>query len=372
MAELHVVTGGAGYFGSVLVSRLRAAGLRVRIFDINPAERSQEVDAVRGDVRDIQAVQQALAGATVVHHNVAMVPLAKDKSAFDSVNRNGTRNVLEAALAIGARKLVVMSSSAVFGVPERNPVDDSTVPRPLEDYGRAKLAAEQLCHEYAARGLDVTVVRPRTIVGHGRLGIMQILFEWVRQGKNVPVFGRGDNLYQFVHADDLADAVLRAAERTGPTTYNVGAERFGSMRETLEGLVRHANTGSRVVRVPQAPAVRMMRWTSRLGISPLGAYHWLMYGQAMYFDIERTKRELDWAPRHDNVSMFCESYDWYLRHRDEVLSRREASHHSSAVRQGVLRAVSLGLSLVPALPSRRSCAGGSARSPRVCEFVDRP
>jgi hypothetical protein len=117
------------------------------------------------------------------------------------------------------------------------------------------------------------------------------------------------------------------------------------MRETLEGLVRHAATGSRVVSVPMAPAVAMMNLTSRAGLSPLGAYHSLMYGRSMYFDIERTKRELDWAPRHDNVSMFCDSYDWYLRHREEVLGRTGASHHRSPVRQGLLRAVAWGLSL---------------------------
>jgi nucleoside-diphosphate-sugar epimerase len=346
MSELHLVTGGAGYFGTILVERIRATGARVRIFDINDAdERAADVEMVRGDIRDAEAVRRAVQGAAVVHHNVAMVPLAKDRAAFWSVNCDGTRNLLEAAAAAKVRKVVHMSSSAVFGVPDRNPVDDATVPRPLEDYGRAKLAAEDLCREYVARGLDVTVVRPRTIMGHGRLGVMQILFEWVRQGQNIPVLGRGDNLYQFVHADDLADAAMKAAERPSPATYNVGASEFGTMRETLEGLVRHASTGSRVVGVPARPAVALMKLTSLAGLSPLGAYHWLMYGQSMYFDLERTKRELAYRPKYGNVAMFCDSYDWYLRHRAEVLSRHGASHHRSPVKQGVLRAVGWGLSL---------------------------
>jgi nucleoside-diphosphate-sugar epimerase len=348
MSELHLVTGGAGYFGTLLVARLRGAGLSVRIFDINHAdERPKGIEIIRGDIRDPVAVRRAVEGATVVHHNVAMVPLAKDKAAFWSVNRDGTRHLLEAALAAKVRKVVSMSSSAIFGAPDRNPVDDSTRPRPEEEYGRAKLAAEQLCHDFVSRGLDVTIIRPRTIMGHGRLGIMQILFEWVRRGNNVPVLGRGDNVYQFVHADDLADAAMKAAERPGPATYNVGAERFGTMRETLEGLVRHADTGSRVVSVPMAPAVALMRATSRTGVSPLGAYHSLMYGRAMYFDLARTKRELGWSARFGNVEMFCESYDWYLQHRDEVLARHGASQHRSPVRQGVLRAVSWALTLAP-------------------------
>ncbi|HEV7558793.1 MAG TPA: NAD-dependent epimerase/dehydratase family protein [Kofleriaceae bacterium] len=341
---MNLVTGGAGYFGTVLVDKLVAAGEAVRIFDINEAiDRPAGVDMVVGDIRDAAAVRRACEGVSVVHHNVAMVPLAKDKAAFWSVNRDGTKNLLEAALAARVSKVVHMSSSAIFGAPDRNPVDDDTPPRPQEDYGRAKLAAEALCHDHAARGLDITIIRPRTIMGHGRLGIMQILFEWIYQGNNIPVLGKGDNVYQFVHADDLAAAALAAAKRPTPATYNVGAGEFGTMRETLEALVAHARTGSRVVSVPASPAVAMMNVTSRLGISPLGAYHALMYGRSMYFDLTRTKRELGWSPRYSNIEMFVASYDWYVAHRAEVLGRHDMSHHRSPVRQGVLRAVSVGL-----------------------------
>jgi nucleoside-diphosphate-sugar epimerase len=274
---------------------------------------------------------------------VALVPLAKDKAAFWAVNEGGTRNLLQASLDAGVRKVVNTSSSAVFGVPERNPVTETMAPTPLEDYGRAKLAGEHLCAEFAERGLDVSVIRPRTIMGHGRLGIMQMLFEWVRLGRNIPVLGGGNNVYQFVHADDLADACIRAAARPGPRTYNVGAERFGTMRETLEGLLRHAGTGSRVRSVPMLPAVWGMQLTSTLGLSPLGPYHALMYGRSMYFDIAKSKRVLGYEPKYSNEEMFCHSYDWYVAHRAEVYGRVHASHHSSTVKQGVLRWVSRAL-----------------------------
>lgn len=345
MSGVHLVTGGAGYFGTLLVEALVREGKRVRILDIHDAELPAGVEKVRADIRDAAAVERACEGVEVIHHNVALVPLAKDRDAFFAVNEGGTKNMLDAARRKKVRKVVSVSSSAVFGAPARNPVDDDTPLAPGEDYGRAKLAAEELCRRYAREGLDVTIVRPRTIMGHGRLGIMQILFEWVSQGRNIPVLGRGDNLYQFVHADDLASACLKAAERPCPATYNVGAESFGTMRETLEALCRHARTGSRVVSVPTAPAVSMMKMTSRLGLSPLGAYHALMYGRTMYFDLSRTKRELEWSARSSNEEMFADSYDWYLRHRGEVLGRTGASHHRSPVKQGVLAAVSLALSV---------------------------
>jgi nucleoside-diphosphate-sugar epimerase len=296
----------------------------------------------------------------VIHHNVAQVPLAKDRRLFESVNVGGTENVLTAALAAGVRKVVYTSSSAVFGVPASNPVTEQTPPRPAEAYGRAKLRGEDLCLEYAGRGLDVSIVRPRTILGHGRLGIFQILFEWVRTGRNVPVLGGGWNVYQFVHADDLADACIRAGNRPAgsgsPAVYNCGTDRYGTMRQALEALCAHAGTGSRVRSVPAAPAVLAMRVAGGLRVSPLGAYHWLMYGRSMYFDITKARDELGWRPKYSNKEMMIESYDWYLVNRERAYTGaggHAASHHRSAVKQGVLRAASWLLS-VP--PTRRAAA----------------
>jgi len=338
---VDLVTGGAGFFGGVLVRRLFAQGRTVRILDLNRYEDPPiGLAVVQADIRNAAAVARACAGVDTVYHNVAQVPLAKDRQAFWSVNEGGTRILLDACLAAGVRKVVHTSSSAVFGVPAHNPVDESTVPHPGEEYGRAKLAAEQICQQFVARGLDLTIIRPRTIMGHGRLGIMQILFEWVRQGRNVPVLGRGDNLYQFIHSDDLADACVRAAGRVGPELFNVGAERFGTMRETLEILTRHAGTGSRVVSVPMWPAVAAMTLTSRARLSPLGAYHALMYGRSMYFDVSKIRSLLGWSSRYSNGEMFCQSYDWYRAHREQVMARTSGSPHTSAVRQGVLRWVS--------------------------------
>jgi nucleoside-diphosphate-sugar epimerase len=178
---------------------------------------------------------------------------------------------------------------------------------------------------------------PRTILGHGRLGIFQILFEWIRQGYNVPVLGRGDNLYQFVHADDLAEACVLAGGRSGPAIYNCGAERFGTMREGLESLCARAGTGSRVKSVPMGLAVAGMKITSALGLSPLGPYHSLMYGRSLYFDITKATTELGWRPRYSNDEMLFESYRWYLEHREEIARAHGASHHRSPVKQGVLK-----------------------------------
>jgi len=271
-APLALITGGSGYFGSLLRDRLRHRGQAVRIFDLVDAnDRPRDVDFIQGDIRDPGSVGAAVKDCDLIFHCVAQVPLAKDKKLFESVNIDGTRNLLDAATTNRSRKVIYVSSSAVFGAPKSNPVTEQTPPSPGEAYGRAKWKGETLCGEFVQRGLDVTIIRPRTIMGHGRLGIFQILFEWIREGYNVPVLGRGDNVYQFVHADDLADACILAAEKKGATVYNCGAAKFNTMREVLDSLCAHAKTGSRVRSVPMAPAVLFMKLTSLSGLSPLGA-----------------------------------------------------------------------------------------------------
>ena len=333
MGRTILVTGGAGYFGTVLSERARARGDRVRVLDLNaPAATDGTIEFVVGDVRDQARVRAACDGVDVVFHNVAQVPLARDRALFESVNVAGTANVLVAARDANVAKVVHTSSSAVFGVPESNPVREDAPCRPVEAYGRAKLRAEELCHEAArTSGLDVTIVRPRTILGHGRLAI---LFDFVAHGSAVYVLGSGDNRYQLVHADDLADACLRAGDRPGPTTYNVGALEFGTMRDTVQALVDHAGTGSTVRSLPVTPAKVAMRALASVGLAPFAPYHWLLYGESLYFDVTRARTELGWEPRHSNASMLIESYDWYLAHRDELESG--GSHHQSPVRLGVL------------------------------------
>jgi nucleoside-diphosphate-sugar epimerase len=333
-----LVTGGAGYFGELLAQKLLARGDNVRILDIHlPAAHHPGIEVIQADIRDHHAVVAACKGVDVVFHNAAQVAMAKNRALFWSVNRDGTKNLLESCLRQAVRKVIYTSSSAVYGVPKSNPVTEEIVPTPVEEYGRAKLAGENLCREYALKGLDVSIVRPCTILGHGRLGIFQILFEWIREGKNIPVFNEGKNVYQFVQADDFADACIRASNLQGAEDFNCGTDRFSTMRETLEHLCRHAGGRSKVRSLPMWPVVAAMNLSAALGISPLAAYHASMYGRSLYFDISKARAKLGWVPRYSNKEMFVQSYEWYLANRAGVLAGTDSSQHRSAVNQGVLK-----------------------------------
>jgi nucleoside-diphosphate-sugar epimerase len=342
-----LVTGGSGYFGSVLVRRLVAAGHQVRVLDLNDADdRPADVDLVRGDIRDRDVVARAVDGCDIVFNNVAQVPLARDDHLLRTVNVDGTVLLLNEAARLGVGKVVHTSSSAVFGVPTVNPVLPSTVPSPIEAYGHAKLAAEWACLDAVTKGLDVTIIRPRTILGHGRLGIFGILFDWVADGADIFVLGAGDNRYQFVHADDLAEVCLLAAGVPGAAVFNAGTDRFGTMRESLESLCAHAGTRSKVRSLPAEPAAALMRLAAATHLAPFAPYHWMMYSKSLWFDIDHVREALGWQPQWSNEEMLADSYDWFVRNRaDTDLQGR--SHHRTIARQGALRILKSATKLLP-------------------------
>ncbi len=341
-----LVTGGSGYFGSLLVDTLVARGDTVRVLDISDAaDRPAGVGFVHGDIRDPAAVAEAVGGCDVVYHNVAQVPLAKDPDLLRTVNVDGTRTLLAAAKQAGVGKIVHTSSSAVFGVPDSNPVMPTTVPKPQEAYGHAKLAAEWACLDACRAGLDVSIVRPRTILGHGRLGIFGILFDWIADGADPIVLGNGSNRYQFVHAEDLAAACIAAASVSGPGVFNIGTDRFGTMFEALDRLCTYAGTGATVRRLPAGPTSLAMRASAALHLTPFAPYHWLMYSKSMWFDIDHAREQLGWQPKWSTDEMFRQSYDWYVAHRAE--SVRGVSQHRRSTRQGALAALKHATRLLP-------------------------
>jgi nucleoside-diphosphate-sugar epimerase len=232
-----------------------------------------------------------------------------------------------------------MSSSAIFGAPKSCPILPTTPPAPVEIYGRAKLAGEEAVREICtAANVPLFVIRPRTILGEGRLGIFQILFAWIAEGRSVYVIGSGDVAFQFVHAADLMDAYMLVIERGKPGSYNVGTDRFGTMREALETLIDYAGTGSRVRSLPVAPTIAALRILDCLKLSPLAPWHYLTYHKAFHFDVAPLV-DLGWKPRFSNDEMLRESYDWFLAHANDTASSKGASPHRLPVPERVLRLI---------------------------------
>jgi nucleoside-diphosphate-sugar epimerase len=333
----HLVTGGSGFLGNLIARRLHSRGEQVRILDIwEDTTRPREIEFVQCDIRDAERVAAAMRDIELVHHNVALVPLTKAGKDFWAINVEGSRIAAEQAALAGVKMFIHMSSSAIFGAPETCPVSSDSPMRPAEVYGRAKLAGELAVREICRRAhTPLIVIRPRTILGEGRLGIFQILFQWIKENRKIYVIGDGNQRFQFVHAHDLMDAYLLAMDAGKPGVYNVGTDRFGTLREALERLIGYAGSASRIAGLPPALAINTLRVLDWLGLSPLAPWHYLTYHKAFYFDVQPLL-QLGWKPRYSNDEMFRETYNWFLQNQGRLETEAAASPHRSKVRQGFL------------------------------------
>jgi len=333
----HLITGGSGFIGTLIARRLRDRGDRVRIIDVrDDASRPADIEFVQGSVTDRDAVARAMRGADIVHHNAALVAQSAAGRRYWDVNLTGTQTVAEEAARSGVRGIIHLSTTAVFGLPPHGPITSATVPAPIEDYGKSKLAGEQAMQAVCERaGIPLLTIRPRVTLGAGRLGIFQILFEWIRDGRSVYVIGDGQQKQQFIHVSDLTDFYMFALERGVSGTFNVGTDRFGTLREDLEALILHAGSASRVRGLPVWPAIQALRLLHAAHLSPLTPWHYRTYHRDTYFDTEPLTA-LGWKPRYSNLDMLTESYDWYLANQQ---AGDDASPHRSNLGQGFLRVI---------------------------------
>ncbi|TMK70366.1 MAG: NAD-dependent epimerase/dehydratase family protein [Actinobacteria bacterium] len=314
---LWAISGGAGFLGLQLARRLLADGHSVRTLDVVPlddAELEAAVDEVRGDVREVRDVRRLVDGADIVVHAAAALPIQASRAAIRSVNVGGTENMLVAARDAGARRVVFISSTAVYGVPEKHPIEEDDPLVGVGWYGESKIDAEALCRVSA---VETTIVRPKTFIGPERLGVFEILFDWIREGRRIYILGRGDNRYQLLAVEDLVDAIVRAATvpKAGGETFNVGATAFGTVREDLGALIAHVGSSSRLQPVPVKPAEVALRALELMRLSPLAEWHYKTAHKDSFVDVSKAQRILDWQPRFSNREALTRTYDWYLANR---------------------------------------------------------
>ncbi|MEU6075724.1 NAD-dependent epimerase/dehydratase family protein [Micromonospora sp. NPDC047074] len=333
------ITGAAGMLGSRLVDRLAADGHRVRGVDLRPEAGVTDV----GDVRDARLLARAFADATVVIHCAAALP-SYPADQIRSVTVDGTREVFAAAQRAGVARVVHISSTAVYGLPKRVPTPEDHPRAPVDTYSAAKAAAEEIADGYRAGGLPVAVLRPKTFVGPGRMGLFSMLFEWAEEGRNFPVLGRGDVRIQMFAVDDLVDAVvtvLHAPDEVANDTYNLAAERFGTIREDFQAVLDAAGHGRRVVSLPARPALAALSLLERSRLSPVYGrlLHKLMADS--YVSIDKARHRLGFQPKLSNQDAILRTFEWWRAERHRDRPAREGRTSRDPWRQGALAAAKI-------------------------------
>ena len=333
------ITGGAGFLGQSLARYLLKRGYRVATIDLasfDYPDIRDRVEHFQGDIRNKELLQRAAKGADVIVHAAAGLPLWKPEE-IRSVNIEGTNNVLLVAIELNIKRVVYISSTAVYGIPDQHPLYENSRLEGVGPYGESKIEAERICGLYRNK-LCVPILRPKSFIGPGRLGVFDILFDWIRRGKNIPIIGKGNNLYQLLHVDDLNEAILLASAKPSKKandTFNIGAEKFGTMKQDYQALLDYAGFGKKVIGTPARPLVYTLKFFEMLGISPLYKWVYETADKDSYVSIEKAKKVLGWRPKKSNVDALIDSYKWYLKHYREYEGKSGVTHRVPW-KQGIL------------------------------------
>jgi len=345
LSRQFLITGGAGCLGLNLIRLLLDRGQQVTSLDIAPfpdADLGRRVRVVTGDVRQQGDVESAMDEADIVVHMAAALPLYKAEDIL-STEVEGTRTVLRVARTRGIERVVHISSTAVYGIPDHHPLVETDAVYGVGPYGEAKVLAEGVCDEYRAKGLCIPILRPKSFIGPERLGVFAMLYEWAKDGKNFPVLGRGDNPFQYLAIEDLCEAIWLCASLPREQvndTFNVGAKEFGTPRSDFQAVLDYAGHGRRVVSIPERPAIFVLGVLEHLNLSPLYKWIYETVGKESFVSIAKAESVLGWKPQYSNKDALVRNYQWYLDNLDRF-EHVSGITHRAPWRQGALKLAKL-------------------------------
>ena len=338
----YFITGGAGFLGINLTRYLLEKGDKVVSYDISkeydyPEKDNPDVKVITGDIRDFDALKAAMEGSDIVVHTAAALPLYK-KEDIISTDIDGSRNVLLAAKANGINRVIQISSTAVYGIPDHHPLLETDKLDGVGPYGVAKIEAEKTCAKFREEGMTVPIIRPKSFVGPERLGVFVLLYDWAQDGRGFPMIGNGNNRYQLLDVYDLCSAIYLCATLPSEIvndTFNIGAEEFTTMREDYQAVLDRAGYGKKIKGFPKTPVIWSLRFLEFLHLSPLYKWVYETAGEESFVSIEKAKKQLGWKPIYSNKDALIRNYEWYLANMDTFKNKSGVSHRVPW-KQGIL------------------------------------
>jgi UDP-glucose 4-epimerase len=301
-----IVTGGAGFIGSHIADTYIENGHDVLVVDSlweHGGGRRNNVPARAGfmhiDIRDenLTRVFQEFKPEVVSHHAAqASVAIgARDPQLDAQVNIVGLLNVLDNAVKVGARKVIYASSGAIFGSPDRLPMNEETPQRPVSPYGISKMVGEHYLRFYKSEhGLDFTALRYGNVYGprqdpNGEAGVISIFIGRFLQQQGIRIDWDGEQTKDYVFVKDVARLNLAALEKGGGTSFVIGTGKRTSVNEIYRALCTVTGFEAPITKAPKRPGdIRDAE-----------------------FDCSLAKRELGWTASTDLVQGMRETVEYF-------------------------------------------------------------
>ncbi|MFM9975824.1 MAG: NAD-dependent epimerase/dehydratase family protein, partial [Beijerinckiaceae bacterium] len=279
---------------------------------------SMKLRFVQIDVRDRASLDALDLTPDDVVYNMAakmlspIVTRAERHDFFWPVNFHGVENLLDRMDQTGCHRLVQFTTDMIYGHTHDIPKPESARKEPLGEYGKSKLATEELCQKWRGKGFKVTLFRPRLIIGPGRLGILVKLFKLIDMNLPVPMIGLGKNPYQFISVFDCASAAQAAWRGGFPNKeYNLGSDAPPPIRTLLGDLIKEAGSRSFLVPTP-APLVKMtLTALDALNLPIMDPEQYLIADETCILDTSSLQSDLGWKPLHRDEDMLKAAYREY-------------------------------------------------------------
>ncbi|MDO4752853.1 MAG: NAD(P)-dependent oxidoreductase [Candidatus Saccharibacteria bacterium] len=336
----YLITGGAGFYGSILKEQLLKDGDFVVSVDLEPDEyKHKNFVPIKGDIRDLKLLDKLnkeYKFDAVFHCAALLAHEVKDKHELWTSNVDGTENMAKFAIKNKCKKLIFVSSNCLWGKSFDYSVTEEEKPEPVEIYGRSKLMGEKILFKYKDK-LNSVIFRSPTIIDEGRLGLLSLLFEFIDDNKKIPIVGDGNNKYSFIYAKDMVQAMKQALKYNKTAIFNIGSENVKTFNEVYEYVIKKSGSKSRLCHFPKAPMIAAMKACFALHISPLGPYQYKMISSSFIFDTSKIKKELKFTPTLTNEEMLYKAYMYYHKNRKEIENREDVSAHKKNAKMGVIK-----------------------------------
>lgn len=339
------ITGGSGFYGINIIRHILSKNKNDYIvtYDLLPFDypekqtEKERIKEVIGDIRNFDFLKESMKSCDVVIHAAAALPLYSKEDIF-STDIDGSRNVVRAAFENGIKRVVHISSTAVYGIPDHHPLLETDKLIGVGPYGHAKIEAEKMCIEYRDKGLIIPVLRPKSFIGPERLGVFALFYDFADTGHNFPMLGDGKNRYQLLDVEDLCEATYIVATTDDPKvndTFNIGAENFTTMKEDYQVVLDFAGHGKKIFGLPAAPAIWLLRILEAVGVSPLYKWVYETASKDSFVSIEKAKNIFGYKPKYSNKDALLRNYKWYLENKHKFVGESGVNHRVPW-KQGVL------------------------------------
>lgn len=336
----YLITGGAGFLGINLIRYLLERGQEVTSLDIaefNYPDVQNKIKVILGDIRNKETMRQATQGQDFVVHCAAALPLYAPEDIY-STDIEGTYNVMEAALNAQVQRVVMISSTAVYGIPDHHPLYETDKLIGVGPYGEAKIKAEEVCLEFRKKGMCIPIIRPKSFIGPERLGVFALFYDWAKSGKSFPMLGNGKNRYQLLDVADLCEIIYQCFQLDQVLVndvFNIGAKEFTTMREDYQVVLDAAGFHKKIKSFPATPLIWALRCLEALHLSPLYKWIYETASKDSFVSIEKAEQKLGYKPKYSNQDALLRNYQWYLAHEQDFAHTSGISHRVPW-KQGIL------------------------------------